>query len=177
MTPRTPADPDTDPVELGLQFSVKTDGLITAIRFYKSDANAGPHSGTLWSPEGRRLAQVQFPDHAGSGWQQAKLASPVAVKAGPVYTASYHAPEGRYAADQKALSPEEPVVTRDLTALRGVYSYEDNTLPKADLERRQLLRRRCLLTGHDTLPQPHVVTHVITLDVPHDVTLVVTHDD
>ncbi len=33
MTPRTPADPDTDSVELGLRFTVADDGLVTAIRF------------------------------------------------------------------------------------------------------------------------------------------------
>ena len=43
------ADPDTSSVELGTVFVSEVDGWVTAIRYYKSAGNRGPHVGKLWS--------------------------------------------------------------------------------------------------------------------------------
>ncbi|HOZ57363.1 MAG TPA: DUF4082 domain-containing protein [Nakamurella multipartita] len=124
-TPAVPADPETGSVQLGVQFSSSTAGTITAIRYYKSAQNTGTHIGKIWGPNGQALASVTFTNEATSGWQQAELSEPVAVTAGAKYTASYRAPNGRYAADVDALSPSRPRVSNALTATQGVYSYGD----------------------------------------------------
>ena len=46
------------PVELGTRFRADRHGNITAIRFYKSPQNVGPHIGNLWSAGGTLLATV-----------------------------------------------------------------------------------------------------------------------
>ncbi|MDN5763581.1 MAG: DUF4082 domain-containing protein, partial [Microlunatus sp.] len=49
---------------------------------------------------------------------------------GVAYTASYHAPVGRYAGDVGTLSAEQPKRTRALTATQGVYTYKSG-MPKS----------------------------------------------
>ncbi|MDQ3776780.1 MAG: DUF4082 domain-containing protein [Pseudomonadota bacterium] len=97
--PANPADPDTTPVELGVKFRSDVSGFVCGIRFYKSGTNTGTHVGNLWSSSGTLLATATFTGETASGWQQADFATPVAVTANIVYVASYHAPNGRYAAD------------------------------------------------------------------------------
>ena len=121
--PKVDADPETASVELGVQFKSAQSGYVSAIRFYRSAPNTGPHTGTLWSPSGQALSRVTFAASTTVGWQQANLSSPVKIVKGSVYTASYRAPHGRYADDTGTLSPTSPKVTRDLTALKGVFSY------------------------------------------------------
>src|SRR5262249_48154786 len=84
-------------VELGVTFRADVDGTITALRFYKSAANVGPHVGTLWTSSGTALAQVTFANETALGWQQAALPSPVSIVAGTTYVASYHTNTGHYA--------------------------------------------------------------------------------
>ncbi len=98
-TPATVSDPDTAAVELGVKFRTDVDGFVTGLRFYKGSANTGTHVGHLWTSGGTLLAQATFSGESASGWQQVSLASPAAVTAGTTYVASYHAPNGRYAAD------------------------------------------------------------------------------
>ena len=90
---------DTNAVELGVRFRAATGGTITAIRFYKASDNGGTHVGRLWTNAGELLATVTFTDETASGWQQAPLASPVAVSADTLYVASYHTPVGHYSFD------------------------------------------------------------------------------
>jgi hypothetical protein len=121
--PRTPADPETAKVTLGVKFTSASDGWVSAIQFYRSDQNVGPHTGQLWTARGKRLATVDFASSSSAGWHTAALSEPVRIREGAKYVASYTAPRGRYADDQYALSPTKPVVSGDLTALRGVYTY------------------------------------------------------
>jgi hypothetical protein len=127
--PTVAADPETTSVEVGTRFLSKQPGSVTAIRFYKSRANRGPHVGSIWSPEGNKLASVFFGSSVQSGWQTAELDRAVRLDAGKIYTVSYRAPHGRYAADERALGDGRTVITRDLTALAGVYTYGDG-MPK-----------------------------------------------
>jgi hypothetical protein len=108
-------------------------GTITGIRFYKGSANAGPHTGTLWSSTGQQLATATFTNETASGWQQVTFATPVAITANTVYVASYHAPNGRYAADENYFAAAG-VANGPLYALRdgesgpnGVYIYSAAT--------------------------------------------------
>jgi hypothetical protein len=99
LEPRTADTGDPSGVELGLRFSPTVDGAISGVRFYRSAANTGPHTGTLWSLDGTALATASFPASTGTGWQQTEFAEPVPVTAGTDYVVSYSAPAGRYAAD------------------------------------------------------------------------------
>ncbi|MEI2279185.1 DUF4082 domain-containing protein [Paenarthrobacter ilicis] len=83
--------------EMGLRFTPSVDGFITGVRFYKSTANTGTHTGSLWSSTGERLATTTFTNETASGWQTALFSQAVPVAAGQKYTVSYWAPNGHYA--------------------------------------------------------------------------------
>jgi hypothetical protein len=123
VVPKNPADSDQSSVVLGTVFSSSTAGSVTALRFYKADANRGPHTGTVWSDSGQALATVNFATASSTGWQQATLAKPVPVTAGKSYTVSYRAPYGRYAGDNGVFSGGRTVKSGALTATAGVYTY------------------------------------------------------
>ena len=99
-TPGLLADPDTSAVEVGVKFRSDVDGLITGIRFYKSDTNAGTHVGNLWSSDGQLLATADFNNETASGWQQVDFDNPVAIIADTIYVASYHTDVGQYSVDE-----------------------------------------------------------------------------
>jgi len=84
------------PVVIGVRFTAAVDGFITAIRYYKSAANTGAHVAHLWAPDGTLLASAPFVRETASGWQEVALRTPVAVRTGLTYTASYSAPKGHY---------------------------------------------------------------------------------
>jgi hypothetical protein len=98
LTPATADAGDPTPVELGLRFTPSQNGYVSGVRFYKSVANTGTHSGSLWSSSGSRLATVAFENESASGWQSATFSSAVPVTAGTTYVVSYTAPAGHYAA-------------------------------------------------------------------------------
>lgn len=101
-TPDIGASDDTSPTELGLRFEPRADGFITGVRFFKGAGNGGTHTGSLWSATGERLATGEFTGESATGWQTLKFTSPVAVKTGQTYVASYTAPQGRYAFEADA---------------------------------------------------------------------------
>ncbi len=98
QAPVKPDSGDTSAVELGLRFTATQNGYLTGVRFYKSVANTGTHTGSVWSPTGVRLATVTFANETASGWQRANFTSAVQVTSGSSYTVSYSAPKGRYSA-------------------------------------------------------------------------------
>ncbi len=98
-TPLSGAAADPGSVELGTRFRADTAGNVTAIRFYKSAADGGPHTGSLWSSSGQLLGQVTFTGETTSGWQQANLPAPVAIAANTWYVVSYHTSGGSYYGD------------------------------------------------------------------------------
>jgi hypothetical protein len=118
-TPAVASDSETVQVELGLQFKVAVDGQINGVRFYKGSANTGTHTGSLWVGS-TRAATATFSGETASGWQQVAFPKPVNVKAGTIYTASYLAPNGRYAVNNPYTFPKS---TGNLTAIKGVYRY------------------------------------------------------
>jgi hypothetical protein len=120
---------DGSSVELGVKFRTTVAGSITAVRFYKSPANTGTHTGSLWSASGTRLATGTFTNETASGWQQLNFATPVSVKANTTYVASYFAPNGGYSYDGGYFSGGDAGLA-PLTALKsgtdggnGVYRY------------------------------------------------------
>ncbi|MFE0511655.1 DUF4082 domain-containing protein [Streptomyces sp. NPDC058964] len=120
---------DGSSVELGVKFRTTSAGSITAVRFYKSPANTGTHTGSLWSASGTRLATGTFTNETASGWQQLNFATPVTVKANTTYVASYFAPNGGYSYDGGYFSGSDAGLA-PLTGLKsgtdggnGVYHY------------------------------------------------------
>jgi hypothetical protein len=95
-TPTDTALSDSNSVELGVTFSPDVAGYATGMRFYKAATNTGTHTGTLWTAQGKQLAQVTFTNETGSGWQSATFSSPVSLTAKKRYVVSYHATAGNY---------------------------------------------------------------------------------
>lgn len=129
VTPTTKDAGDTAAVELGVKFRASADGWVYGVRFYKSAANTGTHTGSVWATSGVRLATATFTNETASGWQQVMFGSPVRVVADRTYVASYHTTTGRYAADGGYFSAGG-VANGPLTALgngveggNGVYLY------------------------------------------------------
>jgi hypothetical protein len=127
--PANPSINDSGAVELGVKFTANTDGWVSGVRFYKGAGNTGTHTGSLWSAGGTRLATGTFTGESASGWQTLTFPGPVQVQAGAMYVASYHAPNGHYAADGGYFN-SGPYHNAPLTALangaqggNGVYRY------------------------------------------------------
>jgi hypothetical protein len=118
---------DKDAVELGVSFKPSKAGSISAIRFYKAAGNGGTHTGSVWSSGGTRLASVTFANETASGWQTAKLAKPLDVKAGTSYVASYFAPKGQYSFTPDYFSADKTSGSLTATAANnGRYHYGAN---------------------------------------------------
>ena len=120
---------DGSSIELGVKIRSSVPGSITGIRFYKSAANTGTHTGSLWSSTGTLLATGTFTDETASGWQQLTFDSPVPIKTNTTYVASYYAPNGGYSYDGDYFTNSAAGVA-PLTALQsgtdggnGVYHY------------------------------------------------------
>lgn len=90
---------DPSPVELGIRFNSDIAGYIRGIRFYKGPTNTSTHTGRLWTNTGTLLGTATFTGETALGWQEASFNPPIAISANTPYIASYHAPNGNYAAD------------------------------------------------------------------------------
>jgi Domain of unknown function (DUF4082) len=128
--PSVISSPDGRTVELGVRFSSRVAGQVVGVRFYKGRANTGRHTGSLWSSSGKRLATVTFSDETSSGWQTAKFASPVDIRANANYVASYHTRVGGYAAKTSFFT--RPFTNGNLRATEGVYAYGASAFPRAN---------------------------------------------
>jgi hypothetical protein len=117
--PPTPADPDSERVELGVKFKPAVNGVVTGVRFYKGAGNTGAHMGSLWTGT-TRTSTVAFIGETANGWQTALFPDPVIVKAGTEYVASYLAPVGRYALQGNYPWPK---TTGNLTGVGSVFRY------------------------------------------------------
>ncbi|MFD0633453.1 DUF4082 domain-containing protein [Catenulispora yoronensis] len=127
--PTTADSGDPYGVVLGVKVSPSASGRIEGVRFYKSAANSGTHTGSFWTSDGTLLATGTFTGETATGWQTLMFANPVAVKAGGTYIASYYAPNGHYAYDTGYFI-NDPAGRAPITALadsagggNGVYSY------------------------------------------------------
>ncbi len=111
-----------------MKFKADFNGQITGIRFYKSGANLGTHTGKLWpATGGTPLATATFTNETASGWQTATFASPVNVTAGTTYVASYFAPLGHYSVTGGGLetgADNGPLhAIANSASANGVYAY------------------------------------------------------
>lgn len=62
-------------------------------RYCSVTAPSGPVDGVLYDIGGTELARATFPAHAGAGWQEAELNTPVALTQNAYYVASYVTPD------------------------------------------------------------------------------------
>jgi hypothetical protein len=133
--PALAADPEALALELGVKFTSDVDGLITGIRFYKSTANTGTHTGSLWSGAGARLATATFTNEMAAGWQQVTFPFPVAIAANTVYVASYHTDVGHYSGDEYYFAtagldnPPLHALRDGVSGGNGVYAYGASAFP------------------------------------------------
>ncbi len=134
--PGTIDQPDGSSVELGMKFRSDIAGNVTGVRFYKSSANTGTHTGKLWTSGGQLLASVTFTGESASGWQQANFSTPVAIQANTTYIVSYYAPNGHYSADGAFFTKgvdNYPLhgLASGVDGLNGVYRYGTSAFPSS----------------------------------------------
>ncbi|MBV9252327.1 MAG: DUF4082 domain-containing protein [Acetobacteraceae bacterium] len=120
---------DGHKIELGLQFTSSTSGVITGLRFNKSNLDTSTtHIGDLWDSSGNLLGRVTFSNETASGWQDASFATPIAISAGQIYVASYITPTGYSSLTQHYF--DSPHIAGVLSATEGVFEANgDETLP------------------------------------------------
>ena len=110
-------------VELGIKFSTSAAGQITAIKFYKANVEAFPHTLSLWDNSTKALlGSTVSSNENGTGWQTVTLTTPINVVAGKTYVASYHAHTNYSVTENyftKAIT--SPPLTAPISA--GVYAY------------------------------------------------------
>ncbi|GAA0259623.1 hypothetical protein GCM10010492_70670 [Saccharothrix mutabilis subsp. mutabilis] len=111
---------DNGSYELGVRLKVAYNGHITGVKFYKGAGNTGTHTGSLWSSSGALLATGTFTDETAAGWQTLSFATPVPVRAGTTYVASYTAPHGHYSVDHEYFQ-SQAVTSLPLTAPRNAW--------------------------------------------------------
>lgn len=126
-TPAVPSDLDDRAIEVGMEFTTGSDGVITAVRFYQGPDNTGADTATLWGVDGTKIATAHIPPGPG-GWREIRFDQPVSVKAERTYVVSYHASKGHYSTDSDTFAGGRHVKSGWLTALGGVYA-EGNKFP------------------------------------------------
>ncbi|GAA5201495.1 DUF4082 domain-containing protein [Microbacterium jejuense] len=127
--PRTLADPDTVSVELGVKFTVAAAGVVTGVEYYSTPANGGTHVGSLWGPDGKRIAKATFPASTKSGWVSVSFATPVTVQPGKTYVASYLAPKGGYAVTENFFTKARTAGGVTFPKNAGVFAYGTGGFP------------------------------------------------
>jgi uncharacterized protein DUF4082 len=86
-----------DGVNLGTRFKSAVNGNVVGFRYFKGIGSGGQtRTGRLWTDAGVSLGSAAFTGETSSGWQEVKLAAPIAITAGSVYVVSVHHPIGDY---------------------------------------------------------------------------------
>jgi hypothetical protein len=117
---------DTTPVELGLQFTSSSAGILTAVRFLKARGDSGEHRVSVWSGDGRKLATATSKRESRAGWQKVSLPSPVQIDPGKQYVVSYRTSRHRTTPNYfDRLIKAGPLSTSG----PGVYTYRDGSFP------------------------------------------------
>ena len=125
-------DSDNRPVELGLRFTSRTAGTLSAVRFLKARGDRSPHRVTVWSGRGEKIASATPASESRSGWQQVALPEPVRLEAGREYLVSYHT--SRYRSSQDYFESKTAKAGPLTTAGAGVYAYGDGGFPSQTWE-------------------------------------------
>lgn len=118
---------DAGPISLGTRFTTAVAGQALGVRFYAAAANTGPHTGSLYGPDGLRKATVVFPAVTAPGWQQATFDVPVDLTVGVEYTVATFMPAGHYSAAGRFF--DVAWTNPPLTATAGLYKYGEDSRP------------------------------------------------
>ena len=131
FTNQTPASTGADSdYELGMKFLVNQPGAITAIRYYRPNAETGSHIGRLWSAAGTLLATATFTGESTSGWQQATLTNPVILAANTNYVVSVNSNTAYPYSDQGlATAISNGSLTTVADGANGVFNDTPNLFP------------------------------------------------
>jgi len=125
VNPTVTAANDGTPLELGVKFTSSVNGYINGIRFYKTSANTGTHTGELYSAAGVRLASTTFTGETASGWQTVTFQTPVPIVSGVTYVAAYFSSGGGYSVTNSGL--QLSTINGNLSTIadgkNGVYVY------------------------------------------------------
>jgi Ca2+-binding RTX toxin-like protein len=131
-TPAITSVNDPNSVELGMKFVASAGGEIAGMRFYKGAQDNGPHTGSIWSSTGVRLATATFIGESASGWQTVNFAQPLTIAAGTTYVASYHT-NGNYVVTSNYFSTSRTnggltAPSSSTSGGNGIYTYGTNSL-------------------------------------------------
>lgn len=141
FTTQTPATTNNDgavPLELGMRFHVASDGLITALRYWRVTTDStSSHTVNLWNfDSGTLLGSVVLGAGSGSGWQIGRLATPVRVVPGINYAVSVnYAPSSDFPQTSNVFtSPGGATDIRSggLTATQTCYAETEGAFPSND---------------------------------------------
>ncbi|MBO0882541.1 MAG: DUF4082 domain-containing protein [Mycobacterium sp.] len=153
-----PENSDTRSVTLGVKFAVARGGSVSGVRFYRP-ANSTARIVDLWQG-GTKLAAASAPA-SGTGWVDAHFATPVAVRPGTTYLASYFT--SRYVATTHGFDVARTV--QDITAPVGAGVYEYGTSPTAptgNYENSEYYVSPLFAPGTTPTPTPTPTTHTPT---------------
>jgi hypothetical protein len=165
--PTDGADADMEAVELGMVFHSGTAGWIEGLRYYRPGTMTPASAGSLWTSRGQLLARAAYQSVDRQGWVTTVLDEPVAIAAGVNYVASYSAPNGHYADDDRTLGGGLTLSHGDLTATAGVFTYGD-TVPTSTWRQSNYFADVLFTTVDPTPEQPPMPTAPpsSTADVP-----------
>jgi uncharacterized protein DUF4082 len=130
-TPKTPVDPDTNAVTLGVKFRSSQPGTISGVRFYRAARSSSGYVARLYTAGGTMLASNSVssePCLTLPCWEELDFASPIWIGANTTYVAAYFVKGGHYAGDNNGLA--NGVTSGPITAPassqvggNGVYKY------------------------------------------------------
>jgi hypothetical protein len=108
------------PLTLGVKFKAAFDGVISAVRFFKSSHDTATHRETvqLWNLNagGAAIGQGTLSDTVTAGhWAEVPLSTPVNITANTVYVASYYSPTGTYSVTDHGF--QDSIVNGPLTGV------------------------------------------------------------
>ena len=118
---------DGSPLELGVRFYSDVDGALSGLRFYKADSAAMTYTINLWSSSGSRLATATVTSPSGTGWREVAFSSPVSIRAGTTYVASYHTSRGSYPMTPNYFRSRFDSGPLHVPANGGVYNYSSRS--------------------------------------------------
>jgi len=109
-------------VNLGIR-ATTTDGItISSIFFAKNADNTGTHTGLVWNSSGQVIAQQDFANETGTGWQKVVLSQPVYIAANSSFTVGYSVENFGY-----PIGTDFPsTIVGPITIDRGYYAYSND---------------------------------------------------
>ena len=130
-TPAVDAWDDSSSLEVGVKFSSTAAGKVHGVRFYKGPGNTGTHTGSLWGPDGLRIATGTFIHESETGWQTLLFETPISIVVGATYTVSYHTNVGFYSLTANQFASDYSRGPLQVPASGAVYRYGATEFPSS----------------------------------------------